>query len=186
MDTRAIALLSYRNLDDDTYGQLSDLGDEKGYERLWEAEDECDYALLIDDIPDGTTAPEGWVRDMLKNGGVGKEPDGIRLVFVTDENVEDWAPLLLPGLDADVVAAVVWNESDSIGDPDYIRRTIEESYIGYFGSRGEVAAMLAEDDPKLQALDWKIRYSLDLEEYYDDILRFEMWHDDDGHWFWNR
>lgn len=98
----------------------------------------------------------------------------------SDDNVDRWF-----GGDADheVVAALCALSSDWLESDDWeIDRHIRDHYVGHFDSERDLAAMLADGDPRIQVLDERIVRALDLVKLYDDEIRFGFSHEN-GHYF---
>ena len=170
---------------DETFEAILDVLTEARYQGLDALEDE-DFALLypIDRHEETEESIKAEVESLLEKNSL-PVPDMMEIIILDDDNVSDWVEYLVPDADADVVQAIVENDSYYLQNPDRIEEVTKDDFIGRFRSEREFAEFLASDDPKIQSLDEDIFDALDLVKYYSDTIQYETWHDDDL-WFWNR
>lgn len=187
-DTHALIKIRYDKPDcwNDTEDSIISALSEAEYSTLDETGD-ADIALLypIDSSKEDATTIEEGINSLLLENSL-PIPNGIEIIILSSGNVEDWAGYIAPHTDEDVVRAIVEDDSSYyLNNPERIEDTANDTFIGRFGSEDDVAAMLAEGDPKIQALDEDIFDALDLVKYYSDTIQYETWRDDEL-WFWNR
>ena len=170
---------------DETFEAILDVLTEAEYQGLDALEDE-DFALLypIDRHEETEETIKAGIESLLQKNSL-PVPDSIEIIILDDDNVSDWVEYLVPDADADVVQAIVENDSYYLQNPDRIEEVTKDDFIGRFRSEREFAEFLASDDPKIQALDEDIFDALDLVKYYSDTIQYETWHDGEL-WFWNR
>ena len=170
---------------DETFEAILDVLTEAEYQGLDALEDE-DFALLypIDRHEETEESIKTGIESILEKNSL-PVPDAMEIIILSDDNVSDWVEYLVPDADADVVQAIVENDSYYLQNPDRIEEVTKDDFIGRFRSEREFAGFLASDDPKIQALDEDIFDALDLVKYYNDTIQYETWHDDEL-WFWNR
>ncbi len=170
---------------EETFEAILDVLTEAEYQGLDALEDE-DFALLypIDRHEETEETIKAEIESLLEKNSL-PVPDAMEIIILDDDNVSDWVEYLVPDADADVVQAIVENDSYYLQNPDRIEEVTKDDFIGRFRSEREFAEFLASDDPKIQALDEDIFDALDLAKYYSDTIQYETWHDGDL-WFWNR
>lgn len=170
---------------EETFEAILDVLTEAEYQGLDALEDE-DFALLypIDRHEENTESIKAGIESLLEKNSL-PIPDSMEIIILDDDNVSEWVEYLVPDADADVVQAIVANDSYYLQNPDRIEEVTKDDFIGRFRSEKEFAEFLASDDPKIQALDEDIFDALDLVKYYSDTIQYETWHDGEL-WFWNR
>ena len=170
---------------DETFEAILDTLTEAEYQGLDALEDE-DFALLypIDRHEETEESIKAGIESLLEKNSL-PVPNSMEIIILDDDNVSEWVEYIVPDADADVVQAIVENDSYYLQNPDRIEEVTKDDFIGRFRSEREFAEFLASDDPKIQSLDEDIFDALDLEKYYSDTIQYEVWHDGDL-WFWNR
>ena len=170
---------------DETFEAILDVLTEAEYQGFDALEDE-DFALLypIDRHEETEQTIKAGIESLLEKNSL-PVPDAMEIIILGGDNVSDWVEYLVPDADADVVQAIVENDSYYLQNPDRIEEVTKDDFIGRFRSEREFAEFLASDDPKIRELDEDIFDALDLVKYYSDTIQYETWHDGEL-WFWNR
>ena len=184
MDTTALLLITIKEGCQDMFDRILDMADGAGYSTPEDNPTYADIVLMADSNGRDEDDIAQELIDEARSSDLDEAID-VEVILLDDDNADDWKDFFgLDDWDEDIVEALVGEDSSYLRDPGSIRKYLEDHYIGKFDDDEEMAEHLAKDDPKIQALDEDIVRHLDLEGYYSDVMRYDMWNDGQ-HWFWN-